>query len=184
MRRPHCRILCTILAILTIAPCVFGQDLPAPYSEVLTYEFSGPRTATIAIEAEIRAATPEELRAIETKLLTILASPDATTACKDWVCRQLRQAGSERSVPALVPLVADKDLATVARWALQSIPSLKVDEALRDAVCQVQGDLLVGVVCTIGARRDSRAVPLLAPLASDKDPAVAEVGSGDAHLRV
>jgi len=174
MKRPHCRILCTILAILATAPCVFGQELPAPYSDVLTYEFSGPRTATVAIESEIRAAAPEELRAIETKLLTILASPDATTACKDWVCRQLRQAGSERSVPALVPLVADKDLATVARWALQSISGPRVDEALRDAVCQVQGDLLVGVVCTIGARRDCQAVPLLAPLASDKEPAVAE----------
>jgi len=174
MKRPLHHIIWTILATSAIAPCVFGQELPAPYSDVLTYEFSGPRTATVAIEAEIRAATPEELRAIETKLLTILASPDATTASKDWICRQLRQAGSERSVLALVPLVADKDLATVARWALQSIPSPKVDEALRDAVCQVKGDLLVGVVCTIGARRDCQAVPLLAPLAGDKEPAVAE----------
>ena len=174
MKRPLNHILWTILAALAIAPCVFGQELPAPYSDVLTYEFSGPRTATTAIEAEIRAAAPEELCAIETKLLTILASPDATTASKDWVCRQLRQAGSERSVLALVPLVADKDLATVARWALQGIPSPKVDEALRDAVCQVKGALLVGVVCTIGARRDCQAVPLLAPLAGDKEPAVAE----------
>lgn len=174
MNRPHCHILWTISAALAIAPCAFGQELPAPYAEVLTYEYSGPRTATVAIEAEIRAAAPEELRAIETRLLTILASPDATTASKDWVCRQLRQAGSERSVTALVPLVADRDLATVARWALQSIPGPKADEALRDAVCQVQGDLLVGVICTIGARRDCQAVPLLAPLASDKEPAVAE----------
>lgn len=174
MKRPHYHILWTISAALAIAPCAFGQELPAPYAEVLTYGFSGPRTATMTIEAEIRAATPEELRTIETKLLTILASTDATTACKDWVCRQLRQAGSERSVSALVPLVADKDLATVARWALQSIPGPKVDKALRDAACQLQGDLLVGVVCTIGARRDCQAVPLLAPLTSDEERAVVE----------
>lgn len=174
MKRSRYHIHWTILLALAVTPSAFGQELPAPYADVLAYEFSGPRTATIAIETEIRAATPEELRAIETKLLTILQSPDATTACKDWVCRQLRQAGSERSVPALVPLVADKDVATVARWALQSIPGAKVDEALRDAVCQVQGELLVGVVCTIGARRDSQAVPFLAPLAGDEESAVVE----------
>jgi len=174
MKRQRYHILLTILSGLAIASCAFGQESPDPYVEVLKYEFSAPRTATMAIEAEIRAATPEELPVIEAKLRKILASADATTACKDWVCRQLRQAGSERSVAALAPLLADKNLATVARWALQSIPGRKVDQALREAIGTLDGELKAGAIHTIGARRDREAVSLLAALAGDEDPVVAE----------
>lgn len=152
----------------------FAQQQGDPFAEVLSYTIDQPRTAPAAAEAAIRAAKPEELPAIEARLLEILASPAATRDAKDWACRQLRQVGSERSVAALAPLLADKDLATAARWALQSIPGPKVDEALRDALGKVGGDLKVGVICTLGARGDRQAVPLLAPLAGDQDAAVAE----------
>jgi HEAT repeat protein len=188
--------LSTIVAALAIASSVsnaLGQQTADPYKEAPHYKFNQPRSAVMAIEAEIRAAKPEQLRVIEGKLLKILQSPTwtglsepgsrgsesrdhvgATTDAKSWVCRQLRQAGSERSVPALVPLLCDKDLATVARLALQSIPGKKVDEALRGALGKLQGDLLAGVIQTIGVRGDRQAVSALAPLASDKDPVVVE----------
>ena len=185
---PTSRVLWAILMGLTVVSSAFAQQSSGPYTEVLEYEFNHPRTAIMAVEAEIRAASPDRLRAIEARLLKTLQSPKATTACKDWVCRQLRQTGSERSVAALAPLLADKDLATVARLALQSIPSNKVDAALRDAIGKVQGELKAGVIHTVGARRDPESVALLAPLAGDKDPVVAEavlfalgqIGSADA----
>ncbi|MBM3891671.1 MAG: hypothetical protein FJ388_21365, partial [Verrucomicrobia bacterium] len=124
--------------------------------------------------AEIRAAKPDQMRAIESKLLKILQSPDATTDAKQWVCRQLRQAGSERSVPALAVLLTSKEVGPVAQFALRSIPGAKVDAALRDALGEVEGNLKAGVIQTIGARSDRRAVALLAPLAGDKDAIVAE----------
>jgi len=160
--------------VLAVASGVVGQQPSDPYKEVPHYKFGQPRTAVTAIEAEIRAAKPDTLRAIEGKLLQILQSPEATRDAKAWVCRQLRQAGSERSVEALAPLLADKDLATEARFALQSIPAKKVDEALRAALGKLEGDLLAGVAQTVGVRGDRQAVPLLAPLASSKDPVVAE----------
>jgi len=164
----------SILAALVLAAVAWGQQAADPYQEVLRYKFDQPRTAFAAIEAEIRAARPEQLRAVEAKLIAILKSPSATSDGKHWVCRLLRQIGSQESVPALAPLLADKELATVARWALQSIPSPKADEALRDALGRLQGDLRAGVIQTIGARGDRQAVPLLAPLAADKDAVVAE----------
>ena len=57
----------------------------------------------------------------------------------------------------------------MARLALQSIPGEKVDEALRQALAELQGDLKAGVIQTLGDRRDRLAVPLLAPLAGDPD---------------
>jgi len=170
----HALTLWTLLGTLAIASGALAEEAADPWSQVLGYKFDQPRTATAAIEAEIRAAAPDELRAIEAKLLGLLEDPTATTDCKDWACRQLRQVGSERSVAALAPLLADKDLATVARWALQSIPGGKVDEALRNALVKLDGDLKAGVILTVGARRDRQAVSLLAPLAGDEDAEVAE----------
>ncbi len=163
-----------VVVTLFLASIAASQQPVDLYEQALRYTFDKPRTAVMAIEAEIRAAKPEQLRAIEAKLARILTSPEATKDAKAWACRQLRQAGSEQSVDALAPLLADPDLATVARLALQSIPGAKVDAALREAAGKLQGDLLAGVLQTIGVRGDRQAVSLLVPLASDKDPVVAE----------
>ncbi len=175
MTRKHTLTVCAFLiAAATQLPFASGQAPATPYAEVLPYCFEQPRTALSAIEAQIRAAKPAQLATIETRLLATLQSPAATKDAKDWVCRQLRQAGSERSVAALTPLLADKDLATVARLALQSIPDEKVDAALRGSLTGLQGDLKAGVVLTLGDRRDHRAVALLAPLAGDANAVIAE----------
>ena len=174
------------LAVLVMACAAAGQQASEPYKEVLGYRFDQPRAALAAIEAEIRSAAPPRLRAIEARLLATLRSPAATRECKDWVCRQLRQAGSPESVDALAPLLADKQLATVARLALQSLPGPKVDAALRDALDGLQGDLKIGVILTIGARRDRQAVPLLLPLTGNAEVADAalhalgQIGSAEA----
>lgn len=166
--------LFAILFPLAIASAVLGQPAADPYAEVLGYKLGQPRTAVMAIEAEIRAASPAQLSAIEDKLLKILQSSQATSDAKDWACRQLRHCGSDKSVAALAGLLADKQLETVARWALQSIPGEKADTALREALGKVPGELKVGVLQTIGARRDRNAVAAIAPLAEDPNAAVAE----------
>lgn len=154
-----------------------GVSPPAaadPFAAVLKYTFDQPRTAVMAIEAKIRQAKPQELPQIEERLLGIVRSPEATSDAKAWACRQLRQVGSERSAEALAGLLADPKLATYARLALQSIPGRKVDEVLRNAVGRLEGDLKVGVILTLGARADQQAAAVLAPLASDRNPAIAE----------
>ncbi|MCX7825335.1 MAG: HEAT repeat domain-containing protein [Verrucomicrobiae bacterium] len=166
--------ICVVLPTLTIGAGAFAQETGDPYAEVVRYKFNQPRAAVVAIEAEIRAAKPGQLRGIEAKLLKILQSPDATTDAKQWVCRQLRQAGSEQSVTALAALLPDKEVGPVAQFALRSIPGAQVDAALRDALGRVQSGLKAGIIQTIGARGDRQAVPLIAPLASDKDLTVAE----------
>jgi len=147
--------------------------LSGPYQEVLGYEFGQSRKPLTAIEEEIRATAPRQHARIEARLIETLESPEATTACKQFVCRMLRRIGTEKSVPALARLLGDKELAHMARFAMQRMPSSKVDRVLRDALAGLRGDLRIGVISSIGDRGDIEAVPQLATLAENKDVATA-----------
>ncbi len=168
------RTLFVLLFAHAIASAAIGQQATDPYAEILGYRLGQPRTAVMAVEADIHAAKPAQLPAIEDKLLKILESSQATSDAKDWACRQLRHVGSEKSAAPLAELLADKQLETVARWALQSIPGEKVDAALREALGKVSTEVKAGVLQTIGSRRDRNAVAVVAPLAGDSNQAVAE----------
>lgn len=153
------------------------SEAAEPYAEILGHEEGRPRAALAAVEERIRAATLEELRAIEERLLATLGSPAATRDARDWAARQLRQAGSERSIPALARLLADDGLHTAARLALQSIPGASVDAALLEALPGLAGDLKAGALLTIGARAAARATARAAARASSR-PAAMRVPSG------
>ena len=75
--------------------------------------------------------------------------------------------------PALAALLGDPKTADLARCALQAMPGPAADEALRGALPGLQGTLLVGVVQSIGVRRDAQAVAALAPLLAGLDGEVA-----------
>ncbi len=144
------------------------------YTELRQLKFGQASPALVAIQSDIASANPAQLRAIEARLIEVLQSREATTDAKSWVCRTLRMAGSERAVPALAALLVDPRLAADAQYALRSIPGPKPDEALRKALPRTQGLLKAGVIQTLGARADYQALSLIAPLAGDPDPLVAE----------
>lgn len=108
----------------------------------------------------------------EGALLTVLQSA-ASPAEKAQACRQLAIRGTARSVPALAPLLADPQLASWARIALEAIPDPAADAALREAAGKLNGRLLVGVLNSIGRRRDPQAVPVLSTRLREADPEVA-----------
>lgn len=174
MNRHSATLVWMAAALVSIAGQAFAEQAADPWAAVLRYKIDQPRTALVAVEAEIHAARPDQRDAMEARLVKMLQSPEATTDAKVWACRQLRIVGSEQCVPAVAPLLADKDLATAARWALQSIAGDKASAALREALPRLEGNLKVGVILTLGARKDRQAVALLAPLAADKDPATGE----------
>ena len=93
----------------------------------------------------------------EKDLIAVLHS-DAPKAKKADACKDLSVYGSPAAVPELAKLLADPELASWARIALEAIPGPAADEALRHAVGTVQGKLLVGVLNSIGVRRDLKAV--------------------------
>jgi len=108
----------------------------------------------------------------ERKLIAILQS-DAPPQEKAIPCKQLVLCGTKAAVPALAALLADEKLASWSRVALEAIPDPAVEDALRAAVPKLQGRLLVGVLNSIGVRRDAQAVALLVPKLQDPDAEVA-----------
>ena len=109
---------------------------------------------------------------LETKLAAVLKT-DASRTAKDYVCRKLMVVGTAESVPALAALLADKDNSHMARYALERIPASEAAKALQDALPKVSGVLKVGVIGSLGARRDAASVPALAALLNDEDKAIA-----------
>jgi HEAT repeat protein len=107
----------------------------------------------------------------EDRLLAVLASGAAAHE-KAAACRELKLAGTEKSVPALAALLTDEKLSQEARIALESMPYPAAGAALREAVGKASGLARAGVIDSLGQRRDAQAVPLLAPFLTDKDPQV------------
>ena len=61
-------------------------------------------------------------------------------------------------MPALAALLPDKELSSWARIALEAIPDPAAERCPAESMGKVQGRLLVGVINSIGVRRDAKAV--------------------------
>ena len=112
----------------------------------------------------------------ESNLIGVLQS-GAPPQDKAITCKQLAVYGSKAAVPALAALLPDKELASWARIALEAIPGPAADDALRAAMGKVQGRLLIGVINSIGVRRDAKAVVGLVAKLKDADADVASAAA-------
>lgn len=110
------------------------------------------------------------------ELIAVLQS-NAPKAEKAIPCKQLAIYGTAEAVPTLMGLLADEELASWARIALEAIPGPAADEALREAMGTLQGRLLVGTINSIGVRRDARAVDGLVRKLNDADADVASAAA-------
>jgi HEAT repeat protein len=112
----------------------------------------------------------------ESELLAVLRS-DAPGAEKAIACKKLAIQGSSEAVPDLAELLSDPQLSSWARIALEVIPGAEADEALRAASNSLEGKLLVGMINSIGVRRDAGAVDSLTMRLQDNDPQVASAAA-------
>lgn len=136
-----------------------------------TFRFPLAGLALAAMLGVVRAADAPS----EKNLLAALKT--GAPAEKALTCKQLAVYGSSAAVPELAKLLSDEQLASWSRIALEAIPGNAAAEALRNATYTLEGKLLVGVINSIGVRRDAGSVePLIARL---RDPD-AEVASAAA----
>jgi HEAT repeat protein len=112
----------------------------------------------------------------EDRLISILKS-DAPLKEKADACRELAHVGTRQAVPVLGPLLMDEKLSHWARYALEPIADPSVDAALLRALGKLQGSMLVGVIDSLGVRKDTKAVAVLDLLLRDTDPAVAQAAA-------
>ncbi len=134
--------------------------------------------AAVAFATAGRTRAAEDMKAAEKQrqLIGVLQS-DAPPAEKAITCKHLAIYGTKAAVPALAPLLADKDLASWARIALEAIPDPAAGDALRAAMGKLTGRLLIGVINSIAVRRDARAVDQLAGKLKDADAPVASAAA-------
>ena len=144
------------------------QKSPGMGLAALLASFLVAGSAHTAAAADSQSSSAEKQR----ELIRILQS-NVPPAEKAIPCKQLAIYGTKEAVPALAPLLADPQLASWARIALEAIPDPAADDALRDAMGNLQGKLAVGVINSIAVRRDVKAVSGLVKKLKDEDPEVA-----------
>jgi HEAT repeat protein len=126
-------------------------------------------------------------KSLETRLAAALKT-DAPRPAKDVVCRHLSLVGSADAVPALAELLTNSELSQMGRYALERIPDPAASVALREALPKAEGVLKVGVINSLGVRRDADSTPLLVALLENSDQQIAAaavaalgaIGSADA----
>jgi hypothetical protein len=131
--------------------------------------------ATGAAPAPGQGAAPDA-KEKTAKLIAVLKS-DASQHDKMEACRQLARVGTLEAVPVLAALLSDEQLAHMARYGLEPIQDPAVDVTFREALGKLKGKLLVGVIGSIGVRRDTKAVAALAKLLENDNPQVAQAAA-------
>lgn len=111
-------------------------------------------------------------RDLEQRLIAALKGKLSRDA-QDYVCRKLAIVGTAAAVPELATRLDKPNHSHMARFALERMPAPEAGQALRDALPKVKGQLQIGVLSSIGARRDTAATAAIGKLLGDSDPAVA-----------
>lgn len=149
-------------------------DTDAILDTLSSYHFGDSRKPVLDLERLVASASldPNAGRVLAGKLAVLLSS-NATIEAKQAACRQLALIGSDAEVPPLARLLGDKELGDYARLAMERIPSPEAEAALLAAVETTTGEVRVGLINSLGARRSSGALPELSRLAQDGNAATA-----------
>lgn len=134
--------------------------------------------ATILLSFQLlagNAPSPGE-NAGAAKWVAVLQS-DASRKEKADACRELARVGGKEAIAPLAALLGNPELSHMARYGLETIPDPAVDRAFRDALGRLEGDPLVGVIGSIGVRRDAKAVPALTTLLGNRNVTVADAAA-------
>ncbi|MBN1846846.1 MAG: HEAT repeat domain-containing protein, partial [Sedimentisphaerales bacterium] len=175
-------ILAALALILFLPSCqkeADGADRPQiPPAErdrllgtVRQYQFGQSRLDLTRLEEWIRDSYgyPDIRLELETQLVAVLRDPQATADGKQWVCRQLSLIGTEISAPVLGGLLLDPKLADMARYALERMEAPAAGSELRQALAKTDGAVRIGIINSLGQRRERPASEPLIQLLSNPD---------------
>jgi hypothetical protein len=95
----------------------------------------------------------------------------------NFICRKLMVIGTAASVPALAALLGNKDSSHMARYALERIPGEEAAKALRDSLSQLKGELLIGIIGSLGVRQDAKSVDALGSTVLSPDSTIARAAA-------
>lgn len=119
---------------------------------------------------------PEAAKELENRLIAALQG-DLSRDAQEYICRKLATIGTAAAVPRLAVLLVNKEVSHMSRFALERIPAVEAAQALREALPKVSGVTKIGVISSLGARRDSAAVAGLGSLLKDGDASIARAAT-------
>ena len=180
-----------LLALLGLhLPAAAGEPAspalpPTPALEALTY--SGDQAALDALDRDWREAGRDtrKLAVLEERLVALLRRPEATFAARQAASQRLAlvlaggpaDAFRPATARALTTMLAEERDADLARQVLEQVPGPAAEKALLEALAKATGRLRLGLLDSLGRRRDAGAVPALASLLGDADLATVKAAA-------
>ena len=107
------------------------------------------------------------------KLVAMVKDPNSTVFQKAIACKKLAFVGGKDAIAPMAALLNHPQLACYARFGMEPNPDPSVDEAFRAALPKLSGRLKIGVINSMGVRKDAKALDALARLIDDNDPEIA-----------
>jgi hypothetical protein len=166
MRPAHIRIVFRVVVLAGLALGLnAGARAAGPAEQLKEWAAAPAETNWTAAEAIVRQSLGQPLSAVQVEMaLLALLAPDVPLDARRFACRQLRLLGTDRAIPGLARWLGNAHLAHLARAALEAMPSPAASAALRQALPAAKGDLQIGLVNSLGQRREASAVPVLVNL--------------------
>lgn len=111
------------------------------------------------------------------QLVAMLKDPKSTVFQKAIACKKLSIVGGKDAIPPMAALLSDPQLSCYARFGMEPNPDPSVDDAFRAALPKLTGKLQIGVINSIGVRKDAKAVDALAKLIDSSDVEIARAAA-------
>jgi HEAT repeat protein len=173
-------LVAVVVLIGPVLPVSAADDAVAKGFQTLkTYNWGDDRAALEAVDKAVVASSKDAAaqKALQKQLLAVVGS-DASSAAKDYACRKLSLIGDAGAAAPLAALLPDKDLSHIARYALERMPCPEAVTALRGALPKTQKLAKVGVINSLGVRRDAESTAALVALLADKDQQTVAAAAG------
>jgi HEAT repeat protein len=132
----------------------------------------------VALLAGIASAADAPDRAKRQAELIKTLQGKAPQAAKDLACRELQVIGTEACIDALAAMLTDAKLSHMARYALEPMPYPKAAAVMRAALAKTSGPTKVGLLISLGFRRDAASTAAITALLADKDKDVVSAAAG------
>ncbi len=170
-------MVCSVIILFSLAflSCESNDvELDSAIRNITDYKFGDSREPlSVVADLVVSSNGFSSIRQNLEKQFVKALDSDATLDCKDFICRQLALMGTDISVPQLEKMLTVPETSDMARFALETNLSPRVCEALRNALPVAEGDVLIGIINTLGNRKSSDNAGALMNLEGSSDEKVA-----------
>jgi hypothetical protein len=134
------------------------------------YQYGSSRAALAPLDEALRHSLEDETARNhwERKFTGILATQLSAVA-KEYICGKLLLVGSAQSIPAVAELLSDPALTQAACNVLETMVYPEAGQALCRQLSKLTGLQKVAIINSLGKRRETNSVPLLAELLKNSD---------------